>query len=415
MSEQGIATSPVKVFYSYADADEKLCKKLETHLRMLHLEGLITELHKHQIVAGTNWRQTIDEHLSTASLILLLVSPDFFASDFCISFEMQKALERHEAGETRVIPIILRPTDWTNAPFAKLKCLPSNKKPVTDWRNRDKAYLDIAQGIRSAIDNLSTSIRSLLQRVSAPAEKSVKVHFNSIKSPNLGEKPDYGRDWCEYFEGEPQQKGHQTNDPDAWNTILLPDLKNLEWEVSQGTSCRLLQVKGVARLSPWFAFGFVFSEHAYTIAFHTLKEEVFRTDARANPDFRLFAPLGEEGEVLDSEGITVAVGISVTRSLEKDVRQYLEQRTENIAALLLLQSETSNLQASGDVVALAQQVKRSLYDFIRHRRAQRLLLFYLGPAFGACFIGHWLNAVCPEIQIMEDTQPGYVRSFLLKS
>jgi hypothetical protein len=42
-----------------------------------------------------------------------------------------------------------------------------------------------------------------------------------------------------------------------------------------------------------------------------------------------------------------------------------------------------------------------------------VLLYYFGPLSGACFIGHQLNAVCREIQLMEDQQPGYVPSFLL--
>jgi len=125
-----------------------------------------------------------------------------------------------------------------------------------------------------------------------------------------------------------------------------------------------------------------------------------------------------EGEILDGQGSTVAVGISITGSLEDDVRTYLTQRTEKVAALLLLRPnrELSKdcLGKNGDVVALADGVKMAVRSFVKNWRATRLLLFYFGPLSGACFIGHRLNAVCREIQIMEDQQPGYAPSFLLK-
>jgi len=94
-------------------------------------------------------------HLERADIILLLISADFIASDYCYSIEMMRALERHDAGEARVIPIILRPTYWQETPFSKLQVLPTEGKPVMKWRDRDDAFLDIAEGIRKAIEELS--------------------------------------------------------------------------------------------------------------------------------------------------------------------------------------------------------------------------------------------------------------------
>jgi hypothetical protein len=129
--------TPVEVFFSYAHEDE-----------------LLRDWHDRQISAGTEWAGQIDSHLNTARIILLLVSPDFIASDYCYDVEMQRALARHEAGEARVIPVILRPTDWHSASFSKLQALPKDGKSITEWRNRDKAFLDVAQGIRRAASEL---------------------------------------------------------------------------------------------------------------------------------------------------------------------------------------------------------------------------------------------------------------------
>src|SRR5262249_55178506 len=109
--------APDEVFYSYAHKDELLRNELENHLSILHHRGLISSWHHQQIMAGSNRAQEIDAHLETAALILLLISPDFLASDYCYGVEMQRALERHERKESHVIPILLRPVASKGAPF----------------------------------------------------------------------------------------------------------------------------------------------------------------------------------------------------------------------------------------------------------------------------------------------------------
>jgi hypothetical protein len=87
--------------------------------------------------------------------VLLLVSADFVASDYCYDIETKRALERLARGEIMVIPIILRPTDWAGAPFARLQALPRDAKPVTKWENRDDAWLDVVHGLRAAVTKLA--------------------------------------------------------------------------------------------------------------------------------------------------------------------------------------------------------------------------------------------------------------------
>jgi hypothetical protein len=130
---------PIELFCSYAHEDEVLLQKLQTHLSVLKRRGLIFTWYDRQITVGTEWAQVIDTHLNSASVILLLISPDFFASDYCYGIEMKRALERHQANQVRVIPILLRPMDWK----------------VTIWSNQDEAFTDVAAGIRRAIEDLA--------------------------------------------------------------------------------------------------------------------------------------------------------------------------------------------------------------------------------------------------------------------
>src|SRR6266568_8486669 len=120
---------PITLFYSYAHADELLRQQLEKHLHLLQRQGLILPWHDRAILPGDEWARDIDEQLNTAQVILLLISPDFLASDYCYNQEMQHALQRHTRGEARVIPIIVRPCDWQSAPFGRLQPFLLNGKP----------------------------------------------------------------------------------------------------------------------------------------------------------------------------------------------------------------------------------------------------------------------------------------------
>lgn len=152
--QQGNKEAPLSIFISYAHEDELMCEQLETHLSLLRRQGWIADWHDRQILAGQEWARAIDQHLETASIILLLISPDFLASDYCYDIEMRRALERHARSEAHVIPIILRPVDWTNAPFAALQCFPHDGRAVSQWSDPDLAFREITRGIRHAVEQL---------------------------------------------------------------------------------------------------------------------------------------------------------------------------------------------------------------------------------------------------------------------
>ena len=144
----------IEVFFSYSHKDEILRDELEKHLSILKRQKVISAWYDRDITAGTEWEGQIDEHLESAQVILLLISADFLASDYCYDIELKRAMERHELGEARVIPIILRDVDWKGATFGKLQALPKNAKPITSWDNEDEAFTNVAKGIRKAVAQL---------------------------------------------------------------------------------------------------------------------------------------------------------------------------------------------------------------------------------------------------------------------
>ncbi|HYU73243.1 MAG TPA: TIR domain-containing protein [Ktedonobacteraceae bacterium] len=153
-AQEAIRRKSIEVFCSYAPEDEHLYHQLETHLSPLKRSQLISLWNRREVGAGADWKKEIDARLSDASLILLLISPDFMASDYCYGIEMEHALERERMNEARVIPILLRPVDWEYAPFGKFQPLPTNVKPVVSWDKPDEAFLNITQGIRKIIKDL---------------------------------------------------------------------------------------------------------------------------------------------------------------------------------------------------------------------------------------------------------------------
>ncbi|GHO44568.1 type ISP restriction/modification enzyme [Ktedonospora formicarum] len=175
-----MAADAFELFYSYANEDERLLKKLEKHLSLLSRQNLISAWQKQNILAGTLWDQELREHLKTAHIILLLVSANFIASDYCFSVEMQEALRRHKVGDAHVIPILLQPCDWEYAPFGPLKVLPSNRKPVTMWSNENAAFANIAKGVRKAVNEMNG--------VEEPDDEDTTEEKKTTKGGGVGRK-----------------------------------------------------------------------------------------------------------------------------------------------------------------------------------------------------------------------------------
>lgn len=143
-----------KVFISYSHTDETYRKELENHLSVLKRNGYIDTWTDREIIVGENWGTQIAKEIEEAKIILLLVSSDFLASNYCYDIEMKRAIERHNKEEAIVVPIVLRYCDWSNTPFSEIQGLPLNAKPVKDWSDQDQAFLNIVDGIKALLNTL---------------------------------------------------------------------------------------------------------------------------------------------------------------------------------------------------------------------------------------------------------------------
>lgn len=279
---------------------------------------------------------------------------------------------------------------------------------VRDWIKKKHVEVDL-QVLEEVLQ-----ARDLYAPSSEPAWAT--VYLVTVKKHQFELEPDYIIDLRKFYADQGEIKGHELLNGFTYDQTLFPRIRSVQKKVNEQTRATLIRARGFSRLSPWFAFGHTFSQvSGYTIEVKQ-NDNLWRTDAKANPDFKLISE-NAKGELFASNSETVAIGLSVTGSIEADVREYIAN-LKDVNALLLLRPENKLgadcLQTAGDVVALTQQFKAMAREFIRERKATKLLLFYFGPLSGACFIGHQLNAVCKNIQIMEKlTGEGYIESFVL--
>ncbi len=163
----------IEIFFSYAHEDEALMNAVRQQLVIFERQGRIIKWHDRQIPPGTEWAGQIDQRLRLAHIILLFVSPAFLESRYCWDVEVTTALERHQRGEARVIPIILRPCAWQAAPFARLQALPTDARPVSQAIDRDQITLEIAEAVMRVADELSERPHAVTGDSAAPARTGI--------------------------------------------------------------------------------------------------------------------------------------------------------------------------------------------------------------------------------------------------
>jgi hypothetical protein len=169
--------SPIQIFCSYFHADEGYCNDLRKHLSVLERNGTIATWYDRRILAGEEWSGAIDANLRSSDIILLLISPDFVASDYCYNIELAYALSAHKRGLAVAIPIFVRPVDWSTAPFSMLQGLPRDGRPISDWKDPDEPFVLIVKELRRVIDALQSSPRKArmrVQRIMTPLLRATK-------------------------------------------------------------------------------------------------------------------------------------------------------------------------------------------------------------------------------------------------
>lgn len=195
----------IRVFYSYAHEDEKFVRELEKQLGVLKRIGVITTWHDRKINPGDLWEEKISKHLESSQIILLMVSSDFVASDYCWDEEMVKALQLHELQKAVVVPIVLREVAFIQmTPFGKLKMLPKDAKPIVQWEREEEAWAKVATALGKVCAEVQERVQStedraeaqrIIKQIAADAKhqkaerykilEELTIHFTNLPPENL--------------------------------------------------------------------------------------------------------------------------------------------------------------------------------------------------------------------------------------
>jgi formylglycine-generating enzyme required for sulfatase activity len=143
----------VKVFISYSHDDKEYFDQIKKSLAQLEQCGKSIDVWAdHEIKAGEEWDESIEEKLRQADIILFLVSINFIASSYIKDKELAVGFERREGGSAEVIPVLLSASMWEQTGLARFQALPidpsdKRSKPIEDWNNKSQAYNSIAREI----------------------------------------------------------------------------------------------------------------------------------------------------------------------------------------------------------------------------------------------------------------------------
>jgi formylglycine-generating enzyme required for sulfatase activity len=116
----------------------------------------------------------------------VLLSRDAIASEYIHSVEVRRALERHEQGTARVVPVIARVCAWRDTKLGVLQAIP--RMAIADYSNPDTAWEEVRNQLRAVIEGLLRGMRASPPPKS-PGESGV-ASASSIPTPPLNDEHD---------------------------------------------------------------------------------------------------------------------------------------------------------------------------------------------------------------------------------
>jgi hypothetical protein len=179
-------------FISYSHVDENVLNRLHVHMANLIRDNVISSWSDHEILAGANLDNDINYALSNSDIFLAIVSPDYLSSNYCYEKEFKTALEIQKQGKLLIVPIIAQPCDWKSSPFGKMKAIPKDGKPISEWTNENMAYLNVVDELRKLLSKsnffTNATLASPADKTNAGRNYKLKRDFDPIDILNFKEE-----------------------------------------------------------------------------------------------------------------------------------------------------------------------------------------------------------------------------------
>jgi hypothetical protein len=184
-----------QVFISYSHVDEMWLERLQTHLKPYLRSGSVRSWSDQEIVPSSKWFEEIRAALTHAKVAVLLVTPDFLASDFIHEHELGPLLKEAEQGGVKILWVPVRESAYKRTPLKDYQPVlnPSTPLAAMDEAKRDQAWVKICDEIEKAVSvysqtlpqNLSTDAGTHGLERSASAPPSDRKQTTSVKHPAL--------------------------------------------------------------------------------------------------------------------------------------------------------------------------------------------------------------------------------------
>ena len=150
------SSSSSNIFISYSQKDDLWKERFRIHLGFLERQGLVKLWSDQEsLEVGEDWYSAIEQAISQAKIVLLLVSPHFLNSKFVAEHEIPRFLERRQQGELLMYAVICEPCAWKAVDWlSRMQIRPRRGKPLSsDFTKKEveKVLAELAEEIHDKL------------------------------------------------------------------------------------------------------------------------------------------------------------------------------------------------------------------------------------------------------------------------